>query len=148
MNENNNKYSFSDLKGVHKAIPIILGAVAIFITICLFTGLGTLGEGVRIVFRGLFSWSSVVIPVALLAHAIFYPEDLAEKKILQRAIFSIVSLLLISSVEYAICTWNTELVFAPAEAFTNMNNGGFIGSTLGFAFSKLVGQLGVIAVAF
>ena len=148
MNDNNNKrYKFSDLKGAHRAVPIILWALAIFIAICLFSGLGSLGEGLRIVFRGLFSWSSVIIPIALIAHAICYPTDLAEKKIVSRAIFSLVSLLLASCVEYAIFSWNKELVFAPIEAFTNMIGGGFIGSVIGFGLAKLVGQLGVIIIS-
>lgn len=148
MNDNNNKqYKFSDLKGAHRAVPIILWALAIFIAICLFSGLGSLGEGLRIVFRGLFSWSSVIIPIALIAHAICYPTDLAEKKIVGRAIFSLVSLLLASCVEYAIFSWNKELVFAPIEAFTNMIGGGFIGSVIGFGLAKLVGQLGVIIIS-
>ena len=148
MNDNNNKkYTFSDLKGAHKAVPIILGALAVFIAICLFTGLGSLGEGMRVVFRGLFSWGSVMIPIALIAHAVFYPADLGEKKIVRRAIFSAVSLLLVSCVEYAIFSWGKELVFAPTEAFTNMNAGGFVGSVIGFGLAKLVGQLGVIIIS-
>ena len=35
MNDNKSNSNFSELKGIHKAIPIILGAVAVFIAACM-----------------------------------------------------------------------------------------------------------------
>ena len=144
MNDNKKQHSFSDLKGIHKAVPIILISSAIFIAVCLFIEMGTLGDGIRSLFRGLFSWGAATIPIALIAHAICYPADLAEKRVVPRLIFSIVAVVLLSSVDYAIFSWGSEPVFTPGKSFTGMENGGFIGCVLGFALSKLLGQLGVI----
>ena len=108
MNDNNaNKNKFSDLKGIHKAIPIILGAVALFIAICLIIPgiMGALGQGIGSLLRGLFASGAYLIPVALAVHAFCYPNDLADKKIKKRAIFSIVATLLISCIDYAISFW-------------------------------------------
>ena len=144
----NNKKRFSDLKGVHKAIPIILGGLSVFTALCLIiTGMGALGDAIRGLLLGLFSAGAYVIPVALAVHALCYPADLEAKKIKHRAIFSTVATILVSTVEYAIFYWDKEILFAPAEAFVNMNGGGFIGGIVGFLFAALLGQLGVIIVS-
>ena len=149
MNDNNaNKNKFSDLKGIHKAIPIILGAVALFIAICLIIPgiMGALGQGIGSLLRGLFASGAYLIPVALAVHSFCYPNDLADKKIKKRAIFSIVATLLISCIDYAISYWGRDIAFAPADAFVNANGGGFIGGILGFILAALVGQIGVIII--
>ena len=146
MNDNNNqKNKFSDLKGVHKAVPIILGGVALFIGLCLIIpGMGALGDAIRGLLLGLFSFGAYLIPIALAVHAICYPSDLAEKKVLSRAIFSVVATLLVSCIEYAIFYWGREAIFSPIGNFTNMNGGGCFGGIFGFLLTALLGQLGVI----
>ena len=59
---------FAGLKPIHKAASIALVAAAALIAICLVTeGMGIVGGGIRTVLRGLLSWGSVVIPIALIA---------------------------------------------------------------------------------
>ena len=143
----NNKNKFSDLKGIHKAIPIILGGVALFILLCLIIpGMGALGDGIRGLLLGLFSAGAYLIPFALAIHAFCYAGDLAEKKIKKRAVFSVVATILIGAIDYAIFYWGKEAIFAPADGFVNANAGGFIGGIIGFLLSALFGQLGVIIV--
>ena len=149
MHDNNNqKNKFSDLKGVHKAIPIILGGLALFIGLCLIIpGMGVLGDAIRGLLLGLFSFGAYIIPIALAVHAICYAGDLAEKKLVSGAIFSVVATLLVSCIDYAIFYWGREALFSPAESFANMNGGGFIGGVLGFLLTAVFGQLGVIIVS-
>lgn len=145
---NNQKNKFSDLKGVHKAIPIILGGLALFIGLCLIIpGMGVLGDAIRGLLLGLFSFGAYIIPIALAVHAICYAGDLAEKKLISGTIFSVVATLLVSCIDYAIFYWNREALFTPAESFANMNGGGFIGGVLGFLLTAIFGQLGVIIVS-
>ncbi len=149
MHDNNNqKNKFSDLKGVHKAIPIILGGLALFIGLCLIIpGMGVFGDAIRGLLLGLFSFGAYVIPIALAVHAICYAGDLAEKKLVSGAIFSVVTILLVSCIDYAIFYWGREALFSPAESFVNMNGGGFVGGVLGFLLTAVFGQLGVIIVS-
>ena len=146
MNENNeNKGFYSSLSPIGKVIPILLGAVALFIFICLISGgSGVIGGAVSGVLFGLFSLGAYVIPLAIAIHAICFAADLALGKIKSRIIFSLISLLSVSSIEYAVRFFEKELVFAPVEFYASKANGGFIGSVLGFAFGKLLGSIGVI----
>ena len=145
MSENNKKESkFSKLTGLHKAVPIILAALAIFISICLFAGSGgLLGSAVGGLIRGLFSHGAYAIPLLMLWHAICYADDLEEKKILKRAIFSSLIVLTVSCTDYAIYSWGGA-VFSPVANYVNMVGGGFIGGTIGFAITKLIGSIGTI----
>ena len=137
----------TELKGVQKVVPIILVAVALFLSICLFLDMGTLGHGMRLVLRGLFSWGSVMIPISLIAGAISYKDDVInEKKAWKRVVFSIVAIILASCVDYAIFSWSSEPVFAPLDSFKNMNFGGIVGGSIGFLLSKLFGNLGSIII--
>ncbi len=143
-NKKENK-SFSSLKGIHKAIPIILVAAAIFIGVCLISsGMGPVGGAIRAVLSGLFSSGAFIIPIAMIVQALCYAVDLEDKKIKARTLFSSVALILASCVDYAIFSWNTEAAFSPVANFINMNNGGFIGGIIGFLLTKLLGNLGAI----
>ena len=146
MNENNeSKGYYASLSAFGKVIPILLGALSLFIFICLVLGgSGVLGGAVSGFLLGLFSLGAYVIPLALLIHALCFAADLALGKLKSRIIFSVISLLSVSSIEYAVRFFGKELVFAPVEFYANHTNGGFIGSVLGFAFGKLLGSIGVI----
>ena len=148
MNDNKNTSKFSDLKGIHKAIPIILWAVAAFIAVCLIIPnlMGVVGQPINGLLRGLFASGAYLIPIALAVHAYCYAQDLNEKKIQKRAIFSVVATLLISCIDYAIFYWGRDIAFSPVDAFVNANGGGFIGGILGFVLAALFGQIGVIIV--
>ena len=144
MNENNNSY-YSSLSGVRKAVPILLAALAVFVGVCLFGGGGgALGTAVPDLLFGLLSLGAYLIPVALLVHAICYAEDVALKKVGSRTLFSLITIISASAVEYAISFWDKELTFAPTAFYEAGTNGGFIGSVIGFAIGKLIGSVGVI----
>ncbi len=149
MSENkNNQNNSTAEKKIGKAVPIILSLFAIFITICFITSKsGLLGQVITALLMGLFGRGAYVIPIALLLHAVCYKSDVAEKKVLSRAIFSLVSVVLMSAIDYAIYTFGTDGVFAPVSAFNDMINGGFVGNVIGFALSKLIGNIGVIIIS-
>ena len=144
-NEENKGY-YSSLSGVGKAVPIILGAIAVFITVCLIAGdSGALGKSVLGLLGGLFSLGAYIIPIALVIHAICFAADVALGKLKQRIIFSTITILSVSSIEYAISLWGEKLVFAPVQYYTDATCGGFVGSILGFVFGALIGNLGGIS---
>lgn len=146
-NKLNDKNSFSGLKPVHKAACIALVATAALIAVCLVTdGMGVLGGGVRTILRGLFSWGSLIIPIAMISQAVGFAEDLESKRFAKRSIFALVCATLISCIEYAIVSWN-EFTFSPIDAFTDMNGGGFIGNLIGYALTVAVSPLGTIIIA-
>ncbi len=144
--KNNDKNKFSALKGLHRVVPIILIFGAALITALLIWGEGALGGGLRGLLKGLFSHGAFVIPAAMLVHGLCYPEDLEHKSVLRRFVFSFVTTVMASCVDYAISIFGSEPAFFPADAFVNMSGGGFIGNTLGFLLATLFGQIGVIIV--
>ena len=146
MSENNNKNNFSNLKGIHKAVPIILVALAAFIVVCLITPSGAVGGAISALLRGLFSFGAYIIPLLLIIHAICYAEDLETKKLTTKVIFSSTLLICISCIEYAIFSWN-NVTFSPGLCFAEINGGGFIGGVLGFVLAKLFGNVGAIIVS-
>ncbi len=152
MNEDNKNKTqggaYSSLTGFHRAMPIILAALAVFVAVCYITdGTGVLGDGVGAVLVGLFSAGAYAIPALLVIHAIFYAEDLEEHKILSRTVFSVITLLVVSVVEYAIIFWGKDYVFAPVDFFKEGTAGGFIGSIVAFGLINVLGPVGIIILA-
>ena len=92
--------SYSSLKGFRRAIPIILVAVALFIGLCFVTQeSGSVGRAISGVLLGLFSWGAYSIPVLIALHALFYPSDVGEKRVVSRIIFSAVAVVSLSDIE-------------------------------------------------
>ena len=149
MNDEKQKENhFSQLKGYKKAVPIIFAALAVFTAACVFSkGSGFLGNGIGSLLRGLFSIGAYFIPFLLGIHAICYATDVAKRRFVSRSFFSVCLLLSASMIEYAVCHWGTDAIFAPARFYSDATAGGFIGGVLGFAFMKMIGGLGVIILA-
>lgn len=97
--------------------------------------------------RGLFSWGSLIIPIALVAQAVGFADDLASKGFAKRSVFALVSASIVSCIEYAIVNWNNTIDLSPAEAFINMNNGGFIGGTIGYLLTYAFSHIGAIIIS-
>ena len=148
-NSNSNfKEGFGTLKPLHKAICIALVTAAALVAVCLVTdGGGRFGGGIRSLLRGLFSWGSLIIPIALVAQAVGFADDLASKGFAKRSIFALVCASLVSSIEYAISVWSSEAVFSPADAFINMNNGGFVGSVIGYLLTIAFSPIGAVILS-
>lgn len=148
MNEKKNGNYYSRLTGFSRAVPIILSAVAVFVAVCFLAGdTGILGNGIGAVLLGLFSVGAYSIPLLLITHAIFYAEDVAKSRRMSRAIFSAVTVIVISAIEYTIKFWGQTPVFDPITFFTEKTAGGFIGSTIAFALINVLGSVGLIILA-
>ena len=138
----------TELTGFHRAVPIILTAVAVFIFICFITGgSGLAGEGLVSVLRGLFSFGAYAIPLMIILHAVFYAEDHAKKRVLTRVIFSLITVVVVASIEYTICFWGADAAFDPVGSYTAQVNGGFIGTLIAFPIVKVLGSVGLIIIA-
>ena len=112
--------SYSSLQGFHRAVPIILFAVAVFTMFCFITqDMGVLGNAISAVFMGLFSYGAYALPLLLALHAVFYASDLKENRIVSRVVFSIITLTAISSLAYAITYWSGDLVFNAKDFWNN-----------------------------
>ena len=142
---------YSSLTGIHRAVPIILFAVAVFTMFCFITqDIGALGHAISTVFLGLFSYGAYAIPLLLALHAVFYPSDISEKRVLSRVIFSLIAITFISALSYSITYWNDEIVFDAIQFFKDGRQsvgGGFIGGIVGFCLIKTVGRVGLVIIA-
>ncbi len=131
--------------GILRAVPIILASAAIFIAVCLiFGGTGAFGYGVSAVLRGLFASGAFAIPLLLVFHALFFVNDFEKKKIVSRVIISLISILIVSSIDYTVCYFGTEPVFDPGAFYSAQTAGGFIGGAFSFCIAKLIGFVGLI----
>ena len=96
----NEKTGFGTLKPLHKAFCIALVTAAALVAVCLVTdGGGRFGGGIRSLLRGLFSWGSLIIPIALVAQAVGFADDLASKGFAKRSVFALVSASIVSCIE-------------------------------------------------
>ena len=147
-NDNKEKTRYyAKLFGFRRAVPIILAALSVFITVCFFTeGAGLLGGAVSSLLKGLFSIGAYLIPALLLLHAIFYAGDYVKGLTVSRTVFSVVAVFLVSGIEYIAYYWS-EPVFEPASCYVNQTAGGFLGSTVGFALTKALGPVGLIILS-
>ena len=139
---------YSTLTGARRCVPIVLFACALFVGVCFITkSVGALGEGISSLLLGLFSFGAYAIPPLLVIHAIFYAEDYTKKRTVSRVIFSLLTVILISAIEYAIVFWGQEYPFSPAEFYNTKSAGGLVGSTVAFGLVQFLGSLGVIILA-
>ncbi len=138
---------YSSLTGLHRTVPILLGALAVFITACYIAqGTGAFGDGICSVLLGLFAAGAYAIPALLVLHAIFYAEDHAKSRTLSRVIFSFVIVLIVSGIQYTVDFW-TDPLFAPVEFYETQSSGGFVGSIIAFAISKVIGPIGLYIIS-
>ncbi len=152
-NKKDSKKDEQGALGFHRAVPIILFALAVFIGICFITkdDTGMLGNVISSVLLGLFSIGGYFIPVVLGVHAIFYISDIKEKRLLSRLIFSILTVIAVSVIAHAVANWNSEmLAFDPIAFYVEGGasvGGGFIGGILAFLFISFLGKIGVIILS-
>ncbi len=158
MSDTKKKSSYSALSGFHRAVPIILAAVAVFIGLCFVTqatgsqgSTGSLGRAISSVLLGLFSWGAYLIPALIGLHALFYASDVEAKRVVTRIIFSSVAVVSVSSFAHAIKHWNNaEVAFNIASFYKdgiNSVGGGAVGSTIGFGIIEVIGSVGAIILA-
>ena len=152
MEDNKKKTgAYATLVGFRRAVPIILMALAAFTALCFITkNTGALGDAISNLFLGLFSIGGYFIPAALALHAFFYPSDVMKKRTVSRVVFTIITVMTISTLTHTITTIGESSSFS-ASAFYNggkdVSTGGFVGGALSFLLTKIFGTVGVIIIA-
>ncbi|MBO5945126.1 MAG: hypothetical protein J6Q69_00825, partial [Clostridia bacterium] len=153
-NEKNKEGAYAALTGFRRAVPIVLVALAVFISVCFFTqnDTGYFGIAIAGTLTGLFSVGAYFIPVLLAIHAFFYPSDVQKKRLISRIIFSVLLLIFISSFAQAVSNWSwcKDPVFDGALMFENgkmIRGGGFIGGAIAFLIISVIGGIGFILLA-
>lgn len=133
-------------KGAARAVPLLLIALSIFLSLCFITqGTGTMGKFISSFLLGLFSYAGYILPLLVAVHGIFYYSDLHYKRRLTRFIFSAITIIGISSLIYVIRYWGQELPFTFEKYYTDGTKGaGLIGSMIAYALIKIIGPVGVV----
>ena len=95
--------AYAELTGFRRSIPLILLAIAVFISLCfIMQDTGALGRAISKLLLGLFSIGGYFIPAFLAIHAFFYASDFKKKRIITRIIFTCITVFTISALTHAI----------------------------------------------
>ncbi|MBP3605689.1 MAG: DNA translocase FtsK 4TM domain-containing protein [Clostridia bacterium] len=132
--------------GFARGVPILLFALAIFLTLCFMTqGTGAVGKLISGLLLGFFSYAAYALPLLIALHGVFYYADLHHKRRMTRLIFSIITVVGISTLIYVIRYWGQELPFTFGKYFTDGKSGaGLIGSIVAYCLIKIIGPVGVV----
>ncbi len=132
-----------EIKAFMRAVPVVLAAIAVFITLCFITGeTGAFGSFVSRFSKGLFSYMAYTIPAFIAWHAIFYFEDVKKHKVIKRIVFSVVFLITLSEIAYIIPNLRSELVYSAKDLYaqgTECVGGGFVGGSFAFLITNVLG---------
>ncbi|MBQ8403072.1 MAG: DNA translocase FtsK [Clostridia bacterium] len=142
-------------------ISAVLIAVALFILVCYGFPeyCGFIGEWTRNIMFGMFAGGAILVPILMLAQAIYLKRDAAKGKIFYRPLFSLVAVLTVSALLHAIFAGFTEeikinitqMTFDKIAAFyehgTRLIGGGVFGGALGTLIMSAVGITGTIILA-
>ncbi|MBR5817162.1 MAG: DNA translocase FtsK 4TM domain-containing protein, partial [Clostridia bacterium] len=144
--------AYAQLTGFHRAVPIILIALAVFVTVCFVTKeqTGSFGIAVSDTLTGLFSIGGYFIPVFFLIHAFFYPTDIQKKSLIARVLSTVVLLLIISAFVETVGTWNQHPSFDAKAAWDNGKRcvgGGTVGAAVAFGLVAVIGYIGFAILA-
>lgn len=143
--------AYAELTGFRRSIPLILLALAVFISFCfIMQDTGTLGRAISKLLLGLFSIGGYFIPAFLAIHAFFYASDFKKKRIVTRIIFTCITVFTISALTHAISSIGEESYFDAGLFYRNgmeLSGGGFVGGAIAFLLTKLFGTVGLIIIA-
>lgn len=143
--------AYAELTGFRRSIPLILLALAVFISFCfIMQDTGTLGRAISKLLLGLFSIGGYFIPAFLAVHAFFYASDFKKKRIITRIIFTCITVFTISALTHAISAFGEEAYFDAGLFYRNgmeLSGGGFVGGAIAFLLTKLFGTVGLIIIA-
>ncbi len=145
------KATYASLRGIHRAVPIILAALSVFTFFCfIINDMGVFGNAFKSLFLGLFSGGAYAMPALIALHAVFYASDITEKRIVSRIIFSVITVISIASLVFAAEYWNGLPSFNAAEFYNSGKDGiggGLIGGIIGYCLIKVFSKVGLIIIA-
>ncbi len=154
MSRNRGKTNYySSLTGLRRAVPIILCALGAFLGFCYFTAAtGVVGGAIVDFLRGLFAGGAYAVAPLLILHGVFYPSDTAKKRVVSRVIFSLVAILCIAVISYAVFhikAGDIKPGFMPEKYYSmgiDGKGGGVVGSILAYGIIKIFGSVGLIII--
>ena len=132
-------------KTVHKVVPWVLGALAVFLLLCYLLGegkTGTLGEILKNYMTGVFSLGAYFLPLILLVHAVLYKRDLEAGSHGYKFLFSFLLLAFLGTV--AALFAGAEPSFSVSGNYTlgkTLDGGGVVGGFLHAVLCKLIGKV-------
>lgn len=139
--------------GLHRAVPIILTAIAVFLGICFITAsdTGLLGSAISGALKGMFSIGAYAIPFIIALHAVLYLSDVEHRRVLPRAMLSLLTILAISMLGYVISNWAVDgvefnLGHFYEQAQTKLVGGGLFGGLIAYPLSLLIDKIGTLIV--
>ncbi len=127
----------------NQLIPCLLFLCALLIVICLvWSDNGWLGNYIKPVLYGLFSFAAIAVPVLLCVLALFWKRSVRDGVLPSRIVFAILCVVMFCVVSYAIGYYPKNQEFSVSafwEAGRQWKGGGIIGDVLGWALCRLVG---------
>lgn len=149
----------SKKKNKRKTLDIqvaVLVIAAILLAVLIYTKSGYIGETFSPILGGIMGWIKYIIPIGMIAIAIFLAKDQDKedfsKKIFQYAVLllCITTVITIIQVSRGELTFNMKFEEVIKQAYyqgTKNKGGGAVGAIFAFLLSKLLGKVGAVIVA-
>ena len=131
----------------NQAIPIILGAVSVFLIFCLFapSSSGKFGQSIYRALRGAFAFSAYLIPFFLILSAVTWRRDRRYLRRIFRLVFAFLSVLAVSAschMGSALAhEYSTDVLYSEGRL---LHGGGMLGGSIGYMLLKFFGGGGWI----
>ena len=152
-----NTFSFK-----HQLLMILIGVLAVFITICFIfpNNVGLLGLGIANGFFGLFGLSTFLVPFLILQLAVFWKRDVLSGAVRYKYLISLGVLLLSAAILHTLRGLALREVYTFSDSFTWDNlktlfingmeyqGGGFLGGIVALALICCVGYPGALIFGF
>ena len=132
-------------RAIHQVIPYLLGALSLFLFICLISKdlTGMIGTGLRFLFYGIFGCAAFVLPLLLAVLAVYWRRELKKNGLKFFVIFQGLFFLFLSAM---IHLWTRGSLSFDVGAFWNggqaLSGSGVVGGLIGVALYQLTGAVG------
>ncbi len=134
---------------IRQAAPYILAAVALFVGVCVISGEGKIGEGIKNILTGLFGGAAYALPLFMLIRAIFWKRDDAEDRNILRTVATAVVFaditMLLHFINDGVQTWSAPEHF---KSGLSLVGGGVVGGILGELFRMGFGKACSLIIIF
>ena len=143
-----------------RLIPLLIGALGVFMIFCLSSeklglNVGVVGAFFSDVLTGIFGGGAWFVPIFMIITAILWRRDASNEKLLPRTLFSVVCMLFISVLFYDFSSLARDIDSGAKEfgipllwtSGTEGVGGGLLGGLVGQALNLCIGIVGTIIVA-
>lgn len=128
-------------------MPFFLVLVAFFFVLCLFATsfTGWLGEKIKMLLAGLFSWGAYLIPPVLVARAFRYRKEATSRHPAKNWLFSFCFILVISAIlataKMNVDTFKVAGLFKGAVIDGRITTSSLLGGITSYAFVRIIGKI-------